>query len=99
MQSDLMSVYEKIAQIQYDPAALKVSKYATKRKFILSYILRFIDGTLSLTVNFFTMLSTDDVLGVFLNFAALHFLQDIDDIFYNLAEKGFFGDTLEYMVT
>lgn len=97
MQADLMAVYEKIANYRYDKKVLTISAHATKLKFNLSYALRFMDGVLSLTVNFLTMLSTKGILNIFLNFAALHFLQDIDDVIYNLVEKGFFGDTVEHM--
>ncbi|OEU07270.1 hypothetical protein FRACYDRAFT_272021 [Fragilariopsis cylindrus CCMP1102] len=99
MQSDLMAVYEYLANVRYDKEVLTISSHATFTKFVLAYILRLADGVLSLSVNFGVMLVTDEVLGVFLNFAALHFLQDIDDVFYSLVEKGFFGDRLEHMAT
>jgi len=97
MQEDLMAVYDKIANVQYDPKVLKINAFAKRWKFYLSYSLRFLDGALSLAANYVTMLKTDEVLGVFLNFAALHFLQAIDDVFYALVEKGFFGDKIEHM--
>ena len=75
MQSDLMAVYEYLANVRYDKEVLTISSYATFTKFVLAYILRLADGLLSLSVNFGVMLVTDEVLGVFLNFAALHFLQ------------------------
>ena len=99
MQSDLMQVFATIANTKYSEDVLTVSKSATFHKFLLAEVLRFIDGGLSLFVNFSVMLTTDAVLSVMLNFAALHFLQDIDDVFYNLVEKGFFGDRLEHMAT
>ena len=99
MQSDLMQVFATIANTKYSEDVLTVSKSATFHKFLLAEVLRFIDGALSLFVNFSVMLTTDAVLSVMLNFAALHFLQDIDDVFYNLVEKGFFGDRLEHMAT
>ena len=75
MQSDLMAVYEYLANVRYDKEVLTISSHATFTKFVLAYILRLADGVLSLSVNFGVMLVTDEVLGVFLNFAALHFLQ------------------------
>ena len=75
MQSDLMAVYEYLANVRYDKEVLSISSHATFTKFVLAYILRLADGLLSLSVNFGVMLVTDEVLGVFLNFAALHFLQ------------------------
>jgi len=97
MQEDLIHVYENLANLKYDKAVLEVSRDATKSKWIIGCILRFIDGFLSLGVNFYVMLSTDDVLSVFLNFAALHFLQGIDDVFFDLVKKGFCGDVMENM--
>lgn len=99
MQEDLMAVYGGLANSRYDPQVQKISEGATRFKFGLAYLLRFIDGGFSLTVNFAVMLATNDILGVFLNFAALHFLQEIDDVFYSLVEKGFFGDGMEYQST
>jgi len=97
MQGDLMAVYGKIANVQYNPKVLTINAYAKRWKFNLAFCLRIFDGVLSLTANFLTMLKTDEVLGVCLNFAALHFLQDIDDVFYTLVEQGFFGDKIEHM--
>lgn len=98
MQEDLIHVYASIANITYDENVLEISSSATKCKLIFSFVLRFIDGVLSLGVNFAVMLTTDGgVLSVLLNFAALHFLQSIDDVFFVLVEKGFFGDVMEHM--
>ena len=97
MQEDLITVYENCATLKYDEEVLKVSRDATKFKLIIASLLRFIDGLLSLGVNFYVMLSTDEVLNVFLNFAALHFLQGIDDVFFDLVKKGFCGDVMENM--
>jgi len=99
MQADLMKVYSTLANIRYSKEALNIAKHATKTKFMLAYVLRFIDGAMSLAANFSVMMGTNEVLNVFLNFAALHFLQDIDDVFYNLVRQGFFGDRLEHMAT
>jgi len=99
MQEDLMSVYAMAANLQYDEKVLKACQSATFGKLVFSVILRFIDGFLSLSVNFLVMLKTHEVLDIMLNFAALHFLQSIDDVFYGLALKGFFGDMIEHMST
>mmetsp|Transcript_16182 Transcript_16182/g.35152 ORF Transcript_16182/g.35152 Transcript_16182/m.35152 type:complete len:310 (+) Transcript_16182:217-1146(+) len=97
MQEDLMGVFAGVANSRYDPKVLAISPGATRAKFCLGHILRFVDGSLSLCVNYMLMLRTAEVLNVFLNFAALHFLQDIDDVFYALVVKGFFGDKMELM--
>ena len=95
LQEDLIYVYVRIANIRYDPILKETSPSATKAKFILSFMLRLLDGVYSLTVNFSLILTTETVLGIFLNFAALHFLQSIDDIAFELASEGFFGDRME----
>lgn len=88
MQSDLIHVYTRIANIRYDPSVMQVSPAATETKFALSFLLRFIDGLYSLIINFVLLLITDDVLSTFLNFAALGFLQSIDDVAFHLAAEG-----------
>ena len=68
---------------------------ATESKFVFSFILRFLDGTYSLIINFVLLMITDEVLSLFLNFAALGFLQSIDDIAFHLAANGYLGDRME----
>jgi hypothetical protein len=97
MQDDLIQAYANSANLKYDERVLRISRDATKQKLIFASLLRWLDGFLSLGVNFYVMLATDDTLGVFLNFAALHFLQGIDDVFYELVTKGFLGDEMENM--
>lgn len=88
MQEDLIHVYTRLANIRYDPALMEISPAATETKFALSFLLRFIDGLYSLTINFVLLLITDEVLSTFLNFAALGFLQSIDDVAFKLAAQG-----------
>ena len=95
MQEDLITVYYNVANKRYDALTYKGNIYATESKWILSNVLRAIDGLMSLAVNFGVMLLEIDLLSIFLSFAALHFLQFIDDVIYELAEKGFFGHKLE----
>ena len=99
MQDDLMEAYFFFANVLYNKEMLKISTTATVFKLYLAYIMRMLDGLMSLVVNFGVMLSTEDTLDVFLNFAALQFLQSIDDIFYELVVSGFLGDSMEHMST
>ena len=99
MQEDLIKAYFLFANVTYSPSALKISTSATKAKLGLSWLLRTFDGLFSLVLNFYVMLTTQEILGVFLNFAALQFLQSIDDVFYELVQLGFFGDKMEAMST
>eukprot|EP00525_Craspedostauros_australis_P013026 CAMPEP_0198135188 /NCGR_PEP_ID=MMETSP1442-20131203/60461_1 /TAXON_ID= /ORGANISM="Craspedostauros australis, Strain CCMP3328" /LENGTH=285 /DNA_ID=CAMNT_0043796349 /DNA_START=32 /DNA_END=889 /DNA_ORIENTATION=+ len=95
LQEDLIHVYTRVANIQYDPAIQDRVPSATETKFALSFLLRFLDGLYSLITNFVLVLITDEVLSVFLNFAALGFLQSIDDIAFHLAANGYLGDNME----
>lgn len=95
MQEDLITVYYNVANKKYDALTYKGNIHATEVKWILSNLLRAIDGLMSLAVNFMVMLLEINLLNIFLSFAALHFLQFIDDVIYELAEKGFFGQKLE----
>ncbi len=95
MQEDLVTLYYNVANKKYDALTYKGNRYATETKWVLSNLLRAIDGVMSLAVNFGVMLLETDLLNIFLGFAALDFLQYIDDVIYELAEKGFFGEKLE----
>ena len=95
MQEDLVTLYYNVANKKYDALTYKGNMYATEAKWVLSNLLRAIDGLMSLAVNFGVMLLEIDLLNIFLGFAALDFLQYIDDVIYELAEKGFFGEKLE----
>jgi hypothetical protein len=95
LQEDLIHVYTRIANIRYSPDILQVSPAATEAKFVFSFILRFLDGTYSLIINFVLLMITDEVLSLFLNFAALGFLQSIDDVAFHLAANGYLGDRME----
>jgi hypothetical protein len=95
LQEDLIHVYTRVANIRYEPEIREISPAATEWKFVLSFILRFIDGLYSLIINFVLIMITDEVLSIFLNFAALGFLQSIDDIAFHLAANGYLGDRME----
>mmetsp|Transcript_9086 Transcript_9086/g.18860 ORF Transcript_9086/g.18860 Transcript_9086/m.18860 type:complete len:244 (-) Transcript_9086:1474-2205(-) len=97
MQEDLMSSFSTLANGMYCPSLQTKSTSATRPKLYFGYILRTIDGLLSLYVNYAVMLITNDTISVFLNFAALQFIYDIDDVFYELIALGFFGDQMEHM--
>ncbi|CAJ1963697.1 unnamed protein product [Cylindrotheca closterium] len=96
LQEDLIYVYIRVANIIYDPKLMNESPSATKCKFVMSFVLRLMDGLFSLTINFVLIMTTETVLGIFLNFAALHFLQGIDDVAFQMAHEGFLGDRMEY---
>lgn len=97
MQEDLIESIYAMTNGKWDKSLLDHSKQATESKFYFGYILRLIDGLLSLYVNYVVMLTTNETIDIFLNFAALQFLYAIDDVFYELITLGFFGDRMEHM--
>lgn len=102
MQEDLMETFNVIANGMWCETILEQSASATRPKVYFGYILRGIDGCLSLYVNYGVLLITgvitgETIISVFLNFAALQFIYAIDDIFYELMKLGFFGDQMEHM--
>lgn len=95
MQDDLTATFFLIANIKYCESVKNDSPDASKWKFYVATLCRAIDGIYSLTVNFFILIMSDDVLAMFLNFAALQFLQTIDNIALDLAAAGYLSDRLE----
>mmetsp|Transcript_14463 Transcript_14463/g.22316 ORF Transcript_14463/g.22316 Transcript_14463/m.22316 type:complete len:451 (+) Transcript_14463:181-1533(+) len=94
IQEDLIASFALIANIQYDKKIQDACPGATEWKWVLASGCRFLDGLISLAVNFALLLQATDILSLFLNFAALQFLQSIDNIFFSLALQGYF-DFLE----
>ncbi len=98
MQEDLIAVFDAIANGMWCDSLVVHSTAATRSKLYFGYVVRGIDGCMSLYVNYGVLLTTnDEIVNVFLNFAALQFLYTIDDIFYELMKLGFFGDQMEHM--
>lgn len=95
MQEDLISTFNLIANIKYSKSVLEGNRDATKWKFNAANLLRGIDGTYSLLVNFIILIKAKEVLNLFLNFAALQFLQVIDNVALTLAADGYLSDRLE----
>eukprot|EP00980_Cylindrotheca_fusiformis_P004271 scaffold918_cov126-Cylindrotheca_fusiformis.AAC.50 len=59
LQEDLIYVYTRIANIRYTKDITNTTPSATKSKFVLSFMLRLLDGIFSLTINFVLILITD----------------------------------------
>ena len=99
MQEDLMGSFATLANGRWSSSLLRISTSATQFKLYFGYLLRAIDGFMSLYVNYSVMLVTPGAVAVFLNFAALQFIYSIDDVFFELMTLGFFGDEMEHMTT
>ena len=86
----LVQAYTMMSNIKYDSSINEISPAATHGKFVLSFVLRFVDGIYSLMVNFILLLITNEVLSLFLNFAALAFLQSIGEFLLLLVIRSYF---------
>uniref|UniRef100_A0A7S1V3Y6 Uncharacterized protein n=1 Tax=Grammatophora oceanica TaxID=210454 RepID=A0A7S1V3Y6_9STRA len=95
IQEDLIGSYALVANIRYDKTIRQKAPHATKTKWIFASICRFVDGLMSLGINFCLLLQATDVLTLFLNFAALQFLQTIDNVAFGLAKDGYLTDAIE----
>mmetsp|Transcript_16838 Transcript_16838/g.25465 ORF Transcript_16838/g.25465 Transcript_16838/m.25465 type:complete len:457 (+) Transcript_16838:278-1648(+) len=96
IQEDLIESFALIANIQYDKKIQDACPGATEWKWVMASGCRFLDGLISLIVNFILLLQATDALSLFLNFAALQFLQAIDNIFFTLALQGFILESIEF---
>mmetsp|Transcript_10106 Transcript_10106/g.18409 ORF Transcript_10106/g.18409 Transcript_10106/m.18409 type:complete len:683 (-) Transcript_10106:187-2235(-) len=79
----------------YDAAILKIEPSALMWKFFVSNGCRLGGGLLYLTVSFFLIIQSTNILGLFLNLAALNFISTLDDVAFSIARNGFISDRLE----
>lgn len=69
---------------------------ATVAKWILSIVLRAIEGLLGLFVTFLLIMQSSNVLDLLLNFSAMEFVTlMMDDVVFSLTSEGFLGRTLK----
>mmetsp|Transcript_133 Transcript_133/g.183 ORF Transcript_133/g.183 Transcript_133/m.183 type:complete len:623 (+) Transcript_133:49-1917(+) len=62
--------------------------HAKKWKWILSNLMRFFEGILSIAVAFVFVSQSNDVLDLFLDFAVVQFVSELDNIGFYLANQG-----------
>lgn len=74
---------------QFNDEVLATFTDASYRKWVLSHVLRFIEGFLGIVVAFLFIVQSTDVLDLFLNFAVIQFVSELDDVGFYLASKGF----------
>ncbi len=67
---------------------------ATKEKWILSIVLRAIEGLLGLFLTFLLIMQSTTVLDLLLNFLAMEFVSQLDDVVFLMTREGFLGRLL-----
>eukprot|EP00978_Attheya_sp_CCMP212_P010776 scaffold26246_cov28-Attheya_sp.AAC.1 len=87
-QSDFMATFDLI-NVKYDDTVLSLFEGATRTKWIVSNICRFIVGVFSVAISFILIVQSITVIELFFNFAAVQFVSDLDNIAFQLAYKGY----------
>lgn len=95
VQEELITTFFVYANCKWSKSILELSPGASKTKFHLSNIMRFVDGLAFLFINTTLLFQATNVLGAFLNFAALQFLSSIDNVALHLARDGYLTESLE----
>mmetsp|Transcript_32762 Transcript_32762/g.68663 ORF Transcript_32762/g.68663 Transcript_32762/m.68663 type:complete len:542 (-) Transcript_32762:170-1795(-) len=95
VQEELITTFFIYANLKWSPQILELHPGATKGKFHVANIMRFLDGFAFLFINTVLLLQASQVLSAFLNFAALQFLSSIDNVALHLARDGYLTEGLE----
>lgn len=75
--------------IKYDETIRHHFPGASFTKWILSNILRLVEGVFGVVVAFVFINQSTDVLGLFLDFSAVQFVSELDNVGYFIASKGY----------
>mmetsp|Transcript_27170 Transcript_27170/g.49050 ORF Transcript_27170/g.49050 Transcript_27170/m.49050 type:complete len:527 (-) Transcript_27170:162-1742(-) len=95
VQEELIATFFIYANLKWSKQILELNPGASKGKFHLSNLMRFVDGIFFLFINTTLLLQATQILGAFLNFAALGFLSEIDNVALRLARDGYLTESLE----
>mmetsp|Transcript_29169 Transcript_29169/g.70374 ORF Transcript_29169/g.70374 Transcript_29169/m.70374 type:complete len:544 (+) Transcript_29169:258-1889(+) len=95
VQEELITTFFVYANLKWSKEIQSLNPGASKCKYHISNVMRFIDGIAFLFINTTLMLQATQVLGAFLNFAALQFLSSIDNVALHLARDGYLSESLE----
>eukprot|EP00978_Attheya_sp_CCMP212_P045430 scaffold346263_cov24-Attheya_sp.AAC.1 len=87
-QSDFLATFDLI-NVKYDATVLSLFEGATRTKWIVSNICRFLVGVLSIAISFILIVQSTKVIDLFFNFAAVQFVSDLDNIAFQLAYRGY----------
>ena len=77
-----------VFDVKYGQGKKDLPEGATRLKWYLAHLLRFVVGVLGLVVAFFFILQGTEELDLFLNFAVVQFVSELDDIAFDLADRG-----------
>eukprot|EP00580_Thalassiosira_gravida_P015655 CAMPEP_0201665448 /NCGR_PEP_ID=MMETSP0494-20130426/6592_1 /ASSEMBLY_ACC=CAM_ASM_000839 /TAXON_ID=420259 /ORGANISM="Thalassiosira gravida, Strain GMp14c1" /LENGTH=530 /DNA_ID=CAMNT_0048144405 /DNA_START=141 /DNA_END=1730 /DNA_ORIENTATION=+ len=95
VQEELITTFFIYANLKWSQQILELHPGATKGKFHVANLMRFLDGIAFLFINTTLLLQATQVLSAFLNFAALQFLSSIDNVALHLARDGYLTESLE----
>ncbi|KAL7536061.1 hypothetical protein ACHAXR_006889 [Thalassiosira sp. AJA248-18] len=95
VQEELITTFFVYANLKWSKHILELSPGATKGKYHIANLMRFLDGCAFLFINTTLLFQATQVLSAFLNFAALQFLSSIDNVALHLARDGYLTDKLE----
>ena len=78
-----------ILHVRYDPDVENDFPWASKRRWLLTRLLRFSEGVFSIFVAFIFIVQSRTNLDLFLNFAAVQFVSELDDMAFFVADQGY----------
>jgi len=79
----------------FDQNLVNAHEGATKKKWILSIVLRGSEGFFGLFLTFLLIMQSDTVIELLLNFLAMGFVGQLDDVVFVLTREGFLGKALQ----
>jgi hypothetical protein len=89
-QEDVMYTIELIT-VGYDPAILVSHPSATRAYWVVSCLVRFLEGAVGVAIAFVFIVQSSTVIDIFLNFAAVEFVANLDNLGFTLAAAGLIG--------
>mmetsp|Transcript_24838 Transcript_24838/g.37515 ORF Transcript_24838/g.37515 Transcript_24838/m.37515 type:complete len:651 (-) Transcript_24838:86-2038(-) len=95
-QQDVITTIDML-RLGYDHDVKEVFKAATRTKWIMANICRFVEGLVTIGISFIFIIQSTDVLELFLNFAAVQFVSELDDVGFEIAHRGYISGGLERM--
>eukprot|EP00978_Attheya_sp_CCMP212_P006212 scaffold14035_cov55-Attheya_sp.AAC.3 len=87
-QSNFMATLDLI-NVKYDDIILALFEEATREKWIVSIIVRFIVGVYSIGITFILIVQSRTIIELFFNFAAVHFVSELGNIGFQLVYRGY----------
>jgi hypothetical protein len=76
---------------RYQPVAFEGFHHASRGKWILSSVLRFLEGSFGLFVTFLLIMQSETVIDLLLNFTAMEFVSAFDDTAFLIVREGYCG--------